>query len=232
VLRNEAKWIGRVVSGLPADAFPLLNVGSQTEWFRRVDQPYMDTEIFEPLRRAGKPVVHTDLREGDGVDVSGDLMDAAFRQQLLDDYGIRSVLCCNVLEHVSDPVVLSEALVRIVLATGGHFVVSVPRQFPYHPDPIDTMFRPSCEQLAGILSPLTPVSTAEVSCGTLVTYGLGRMSTGRRTAVENLRASATDSQSGRPRRRLSDLAPWTIRRFVVTCGWFRSPVATGEGDPR
>jgi hypothetical protein len=225
MLSNEAKWVGRVLTGLPADAFPLLNVGSQTRWFREVDQPSIEQHLFGPLRRAGRTVVHTDLREGEGIDVSGDLMDAAFRRRLVEDYGVRSVLCCNVLEHVSDPVLIAATLAEVVERRGGHLVVSVPRSFPYHPDPIDTMFRPAPADLNRLVEPLVPVSVTTVRSGSLVGYSVGRLLHDRNSAATNLRASTAAHETGRAPRELTDLLPWVVRPFVVTCGWYRA-------DPR
>ena len=223
MLNNEAKWVGRVLTGLPADAFPVLNVGSQTRWFREIDQPFIDEQIFAPLRRAGRRVVHTDLRAGDGIDVSGDLMDPTFRRHLTDDLGVKSVLCCNVLEHVADPVLIANTLAAVVAERGGHLVITVPRSVPYHPDPIDTMLRPSPAELSQFVEPLTPVSVAEVRSGSLLSYAARRLLSSRASAATNLRESVAPHDSGRVPRSFADLAPWIVRPFVVTCGWYRSP---------
>jgi hypothetical protein len=224
MLISEAKWVARVVTALPMDVFPLLNVGSQTREFRERDQPWIEAQVFAPLRTMGREVVHTDLREGDGIDVSGDLTDEAFRSDLMTRFGIRSILCCNVLEHVSDPLLIAAALAQLVDATGGHLVVTVPRSFPYHPDPIDTMFRPSPADLARMVAPLVEVSSAEVRAGRLPRYVLARAMRGHRSAVENYRAAATAGQA-RPARTVGDLAAYVVKPFVVTCCWYRS-------DPR
>jgi hypothetical protein len=225
MLTAEAKWVARVVTALPADAFPLLNVGSQTREFRERDQPAIESQVFAPLRAAGRKVVHTDLREGNGIDVSGDLTDEAFRTDLMLSHGIRSILCCNVLEHVSDPYLMAASLARLVDETGGHLIVTVPRSFPYHPDPIDTMFRPSTGDLARLVAPLVEVSSAEVRAGRLPRYAVSRAVHSTRSAVGNYRAaSATSTETTdhtRPARTVADLAPYLIRPFVVTCGWYR-----------
>ena len=222
MLSNEAKWVGRVLTSLPDEAFPVLNVGSQTRWFREVDQPFIDEQIFAPLRRSGRSVVHTDLREGDGIDICGDLMDPAFRRHLIDDFGVRSVLCCNVLEHVADPRLIARTLAEVVEQRRGHLVITVPRSFPYHPDPIDTMFRPSPDELSSFVEPLLPVSVAEIRSGSLLSYAAQRLLSSRASAATNLRESAAPHASERAPRVVSDLLPWVVRPFVVTCGWYRS----------
>jgi hypothetical protein len=225
MLAGEAKWVSRVVTALPAEAFPLLNVGSQTREFRERDQPAIESHVFAPLRAAGRSVVHTDLREGDGIDVSGNLTDASFRADLIAAHGIKSILCCNVLEHVPDPSMLAASLAKLVDATGGHLIVTVPRSFPYHPDPIDTMFRPSPADLARMVAPLVEVSSAEVRAGRLPGYVISRAMRSSRSAVDNYRAAATTAETTRPPRTLGDLTSYVIRPFVVTCGWFRADPA-------
>ena len=42
------------------------------------------------------------------------------------------------------------ALLDSLVAPDGHLILSVPRRFPYHPDPIDTMYRPSVAELVRV----------------------------------------------------------------------------------
>ncbi|HEX3595743.1 MAG TPA: hypothetical protein VHU80_11590 [Polyangiaceae bacterium] len=54
--------------------------------------------------------------------------------------------------------------------SGGRLLVSGPHRYPYHPDPIDTTFRPSVEQMAKLF-PDTRIITSEiVPCGTYLQY--------------------------------------------------------------
>jgi SAM-dependent methyltransferase len=96
-----------------------------------------------PLTRSGCRVIHLDMKKADGVDVSGDLTDPAFVEKLA-SLRVRSVLCSNVLEHVTDPARLARRLEEL-LPAGGYLIVTVPHEFPYHADPIDTLFRPPLE---------------------------------------------------------------------------------------
>ena len=78
---EEAAWIGDRLRALDlkphaaarGDSFVVLNLGSGSRRFREVSKPYIDAGIFYPLRRRGATVVHADLKQEDGVDVSGDL---------------------------------------------------------------------------------------------------------------------------------------------------------------
>ncbi len=131
-----------------ADFAPLLNVGSSTSEFRSRQQPYVQREIFDPLERRGIGVVYTDLFDGPGVDLAGDLMDDGFIE-LLRAREPRSVLVSNLLEHVPDPPRVARAILDI-LPAGAYLFVSGPRDWPYHPDPIDNGLRPSPQQLAAL----------------------------------------------------------------------------------
>jgi hypothetical protein len=151
VLIAEAKWIGAALAALPDDAFPLAHVGCQTEEFRTVVQPWVDEFVFAPLRARGRTVVHVDIRKAPGVDLIADVTTAA-GQEAIRDTGARTLLCANLLEHVPDAQHVLDDLLAIVPA-GGHLLVSGPLVFPYHPDPIDTMFRPTWEEMSRRVGP-------------------------------------------------------------------------------
>ena len=47
----ESEWLGRRLAALPDEQlFPLLNVGSSTGEFRTRTQPWIDRNIFAPMR--------------------------------------------------------------------------------------------------------------------------------------------------------------------------------------
>jgi SAM-dependent methyltransferase len=165
VLHREAAWMGRAIlsTGLGEGA-RVLNVGSSTGAFRTVEQPWVDRDVFAPLRSRGAHVVHLDLKAAEGVDVVGDLLDPAFRAELQGDWDV--VVCSNLLEHLEDRTPLLRVLPEMV-RPGGWLVVTVPCRFPRHADPIDTMYRPSPDELLADLTAhsairLTPVEAHEV----------------------------------------------------------------------
>src|SRR5687768_7620140 len=139
MLKAEARWLATRLCTV--DASPILNVGSSSLSFRSDVQPWIEQSVFSPLRRRGLTVIHQDLFPDDGVDVAADLY-APATQARLRAYNAQCIICSNVLEHVRDHRTFSDILLRI-LVPGGRLLVTVPRAFPYHPDPIDTMFRPS-----------------------------------------------------------------------------------------
>lgn len=208
MISAEARWVGAALAKLPDEQlFPLLNVGSQDAAFREQRQPWIDAHVFAPLRTRGGKVVHLDLAPGDGVDITGDLLDPTVRAQLR---GFRSVLCANVLEHVPDRERFAAALVDIT-APGGYLIVTVPRQFPYHPDPIDTMFRPSIEELAALF-PTLEVIDAQVVRSTMLLLFLQRLLMFRSAPPSTTSASMRN-----------EFLRWLLRRVSATAVVFRRP---------
>src|SRR5436853_7008325 len=78
---------------------PLLNLGSSTRAFREEAKPHIERELFNPLRAAGVDIVHSDLKQAEGVDLAGDILNAAVRANLK-GRGFRALLIANMLEHV------------------------------------------------------------------------------------------------------------------------------------
>ena len=139
-----------MISALPSTAFPLLDLGSSTGAYRTHDQTFINSEIFEPLARGGHPVIHADLKAAVGVDVVIDFTRAEDRQKLAKTTHLGSVLCANLLEHLD---VAPEEAARALLELcrpGGYLLVTVPKTFRYHPDPIDNLYRPSADELADL----------------------------------------------------------------------------------
>lgn len=146
---SEAQAIGEALTRLsPHDIEPCLNVGSSTGEFRTVAQPHIDRFIFAPLRGRGVQVIHADIKAADGVDLVGDVYDPAFKAQVT-AMGPRLVICSNLLEHLEDRDGFMD-FCRDVLAPGGHMLLTVPRSYPYHLDPIDTLYRPCPKTLEGL----------------------------------------------------------------------------------
>ena len=149
MLPPEAEWLGRRMAAVDvADLSPMVNVGSSTASFRTRAQPCVHREIFGPLERRGAAVVHVDLQPGPGVDLVGDVMDAAFLEEIRRRRP-RAALVSNLLEHVPDPERVAAAVVDM-LPLGGYVFASGPRDFPYHPDPIDNRLRPTVEEMAAL----------------------------------------------------------------------------------
>ena len=156
----EARWIGDRLAAYPVQQIsPLLNIGSSTSDFRNSVQPWMARDIFAPLERRGVEIVHLDARLGAGIDIRADLLDDAdFARVKARRY--RALLCCNVLEHVIDPGEFARRCAELV-SPGGLIVVTVPRSYPHHSDPIDTLFRPTPDEAAALF-PDSALVAAEI----------------------------------------------------------------------
>jgi hypothetical protein len=140
---------------------PLLNLGSSTRAFREQAKPHIERELFAPLGAAGVAVFHSDVKQADGVDLAGDILDPAVRADLK-ARGFRALLIANMLEHVRDREAVTAACEEIVGA-GGLILATVPASFPYHADPIDTGYRPAGPSLAAAFRHSEPVLTEEVT---------------------------------------------------------------------
>jgi hypothetical protein len=174
VLEAEAAWIQEVLGELPDDAFPLLNLGSSTREFREHDWPYIDELIFQPLATRGVAVIHADLKAEDGVDVVFDFTSPIDRARLVEKVGtVRTIICSNMLEHLS--IRPSEAAAHLleICPSGGYVIVTVPKRFGYHPDPIDNMFRPSSAELASLFDGSVVLRQADVRGPTLAAVNAG-----------------------------------------------------------
>ena len=83
MLSEESIWIRNIIKeNFSDDDFPLLNIGSSTEEFRKKTQPDIYSNVFAPLIKAKKKVFHTDIKDEIGVDLVGDLNEELFRNHL------------------------------------------------------------------------------------------------------------------------------------------------------
>ena len=159
MLKEESIWIKNLLNDhFSVNDFPLLNVGSSTEDFRKNIQPDIHQNVFAPLLKANRKVFHADIKDSKGVDLVGDLNQDSFRRELK-TLSIKSVLCSNLLEHLDRPEVICKSILD-VLPKGGKLIVTLPYQFPYHKDPIDTMLRPTVDEVHEMFSGTECVTSA------------------------------------------------------------------------
>jgi hypothetical protein len=160
----ESQWLGQRLASIPDGAlFPLLNVGSSTLEFRTKTQPYIDENIFASLRARGGKVYHLDVKQASGVDIVGDLLDPLLLRRI-ESMQINSIMLSNLLEHVTNRQEICH-LALTILPPGGYLFVTGPHDYPYHSDPIDTMFRPTIEEMHGYFPHTTIVDSAIIDSG-------------------------------------------------------------------
>jgi hypothetical protein len=140
MIKEEAKWIAKIIRLHEDVFFPLLNLGSSTALFRKTIQPWIDEFVFNPSLIKNNKVIHCDLKEDEGVDIAGNILEKKFTKYLK-SYNFKSIICSNVLEHIEDPSKFCDAIESIAFS-GSYIIITVPYLYPYHKDPIDTKFRP------------------------------------------------------------------------------------------
>jgi hypothetical protein len=225
MLEIEARWIGETLSRLETERLsPVLNIGSATLEFRQKIQPWIDRRIFAPMRERGIEVHHLDVQAGVGVDLQGDLSDKNFVSSL-HERGYRTVLCCNLLEHVFDPRDVCHIIERL-LEDGGYSIVTVPRDFPYHPDPIDTMFRPTPNEVADLFPSCRLIDGAVLDCGTGWDYVEHNP---LKLLVRLARRLSALHEHGGPKGTTSFI-PYLFRRFQQTCAMLQKTQTSPASD--
>jgi SAM-dependent methyltransferase len=146
VFVDESLWIRHALEQLPLSAgMRVLDIGSSSLHFRTQVQPHIDRNVFAPLRERGLRVIHVDARQEPGVDI---IADVTTLDGVNDTYDL--VLCTNLLEHVVDREQTVRHVKRVV-RPGGTLVLTVPRRYPIHADPIDTGYRPDTAELSALL---------------------------------------------------------------------------------
>lgn len=151
MMRCDAEWLGKVLQQYSPEALsPIVNIGSSTREFRTKVQPFIQELIFAPLEARGVRVIHSDIKAGDGVDVSCDIFDDTGLAKLK-VMQPKALICTHMFEHVTDREELAKRLLSL-LPADGLFFITVPMSYHYHADPIDTMFRPNPDELAALFS--------------------------------------------------------------------------------
>jgi len=219
MLPTEAKWIGEVLGKIESAALsPVLELGSSTPDFRRHQQPYIYELIDRPLAERGIKFIHCDSKADVGIDISGNIFDRDVQAKMR-AIAPRCILCCNIFEHVTDRRAFA-AICDSLLEPLAYLLVTVPRSYPLHPDPIDTYFRPTP---AGIhaLFPGYELLESAVVCG--ASYGSQLMS--KPAALPRTLWSIVKNLL-RPRRSrewlvLNHRLLWTCRRYKVSAALMR-----------
>lgn len=212
MLLAEAQWVARNLGQLQIEHLsPLLNVGSSDATFREHVQPWINREILFPLRERGVQVYNLDARPGSGIDLHGDLTDESFIATL-SNYGFRSLMCCNLLEHVTAREAICLKLEQAV-PVGGYLIVTVPNRFPYHPDPIDTMFRPKVADIARLFQRCSLLQGEIIGCGTGWDYVDGNLI----SLVANVRRRMAGLSENGGVKGTASFFPWLFREFRQSC---------------
>ena len=89
----------------------------------------------------------------------------------------------------------------------------MPNAFPYHPDPIDTMFRPGVEELAALFPHCRLVHGEVLGCGT----GWDYLERDPRVFVTVLKRRLGGLKEHGGMKGSASFMPWLFRQFRETC---------------
>ncbi len=162
MLYEEAKWIGQQLETiLPKISYPVLNIGSSTKEYRQIRQPYNQEFIFDHFNDEANQVIHIDMKEAEGVDMVGNLLDANFREKLK---SLKSPLIFfnGILLHLDKKT--REEMAKIlydILPSGGYLIVSSSLIFPAVHDPVDSFYREKATKMHKNLFPMFNCIAAE-----------------------------------------------------------------------
>lgn len=142
---------------------PVLNIGSSTSNYRKLKQPFIDSEIFAPLVDRKIEVIHSDIKNDDGVDMVGNLLDNDFRLAIKVRRP-KAVICSNLMEHVQELDEFWNGVLELV-EDHGLLIITIPFRYPKHMDPIDTLYRPSPEEIILRCSPCVVIEQKVINVG-------------------------------------------------------------------
>ena len=96
-----------------------------------------------------KKVIHIDCQAYDGINIVSNLIDPSTYKKINKKRGKKIFFLCNVLEHVyaKDRKKILNNIYQCMNSKDG-LIISVPYDYPYHADPIDTLYRPSAKALS------------------------------------------------------------------------------------
>lgn len=219
---EEAMYLGAWFSMLdPAEISPLIELGASTQAFLET-HPHVQRHLLGPLIERGVRIVKTDIQPGPHIDIAGDIYDPA-AQEKLKAVEAKCVLCCNILEHVTD----REAFARVcdeILSPGGTIVVSVPQGYPLHMDPIDTRYRPKPDEIAQLFSGYDLLVSETVVSGTAAgDMGNPWLDVPRVIRRALFLQGGVDATKARLHRLL-----WLFRRYRISVAVLRKPTSAAH----
>jgi hypothetical protein len=133
----------------------IINLGSGNVEQLKKTKPWVSKNVFDLFKKQKAKILHVDAENFPGVDIVQDLSlpdSLAFCDSLK---GSKLFILTNVLEHIPKKA-HAEFLKKIYskMKSKDGLMITVPYDYPYHADPIDTMYRPSPSELKKLL-PLT-----------------------------------------------------------------------------
>jgi hypothetical protein len=148
MLVKEARKIHEYINNYLSDKKGIaVNIGSSTSEFIDISQPYIRSHVLNPLSKNFK-IKNIDIKNQIGVDLVADFT-TEIGQARIKELNGNLYLISNLLEHIPD-YSLGVNSIKKMLDKGDVLILSGPKSFPYHPDPIDNKFRPNVKELTEI----------------------------------------------------------------------------------
>jgi hypothetical protein len=159
MLKEEAEWIESELDRLLQQGevlFPLANIGCSDE--KQLEfQPWV-RDLIGHIQEKGA-LINIDIKDSPGVDMTGDLLDPAFISRLKDKkFG--ALLCANILTNITDKEKFAASIIDVI-HPGSVLIITVSNRYPYVADPVDTLYRPTPEQLK-LLFPGTEIVSSSL----------------------------------------------------------------------
>ena len=152
MFKEESEWIKNAINLLKLDnASIVLDIGASDLYFRTKIQPHIYSNIYKPLAEKNIKIISCDVKNDIGIDIVSDICEPYnnFFQKINKKFNL--VICCNMLEHVIDVDNAIKNVLSVIRDKEGYLLITVPYKYFYHADPIDTMFRPSPDELKKLL---------------------------------------------------------------------------------
>jgi hypothetical protein len=148
MLVNEAKWINQAINKYLKDVFgTVINLGSSSMDFIEYNQPYIERLVIEPLTRRFN-LINVDIKNDKNVNLVADFLTEQ-GQIVIKEFNAKVILVSNLLEHIPNPLEGINSLKQLV-ESDSYLILTGPKSFPYHADPIDNMFRPDLVEVESL----------------------------------------------------------------------------------
>ena len=145
MLLNEAKWINNIITRrLNNFNGNVVNLGSSSLDFIKYNQPYIEYLVVKPLSKNFK-LVNVDVKIDSNIQLTADFLTDS-GQETIKELHAKVFLVSNLLEHIPNALDGINQLKKLV-EPNSYIILTGPKSFPYHPDPIDNMFRPKLTEI-------------------------------------------------------------------------------------
>jgi len=142
---EESLIIEKLIAKKKGESYIAVNLGSGDINNLLLKKPWIEKNIFSHFKKK----IDIDKIAFDDVDIFGDLANPSIYKSIKKIECNKIFFLCNVLEHVPSKnrkIILNN--IYACMNSGDGLIISVPYDYPYHADPIDTMYRPSAKALS------------------------------------------------------------------------------------